>query len=356
VSALISIVGLSSASSQETLVGIVGQDFVVLGADSSASSSIALTSTSQDKIHLVSDPLPLGPPNAERKDGIGKSGSKLTDETEARARALRQQAIAVAAVGDSADVDRLVSVLAAHCAVREYESGIGCDVEVVYDGQGRMNSVMSAFPSPAALDAAAVAHLARGEIASSLRSGGGRLKMSLLVAGMVRRSERSGTNGSFLAGTEGIWKDDDPTFSGRVRRQVKAAAEEYRRSQGKQQTESIEEASAFSLPKNSRESTAAGEKEQIIEQGEKAQSFLIPRLFWLDEYGSIQNLEYGAHGLGANFALSILDRGYQPDITKEKAIDLIRNCFDQLRTRYLINSPQPPVIKCIDEHGCLLVQ
>ena len=33
----------SSAAGQETLIGVVGRDFVVLGADSSSSSSLALT-------------------------------------------------------------------------------------------------------------------------------------------------------------------------------------------------------------------------------------------------------------------------------------------------------------------------
>ncbi|EEC49140.1 predicted protein, partial [Phaeodactylum tricornutum CCAP 1055/1] len=63
-----------------------------------------------------------------------------------------------------------------------------------------------------------------------------------------------------------------------------------------------------------------------------------PRLYWLDEYGSLQTVPYGAHGHGANFILSILDQGYRPDLDRQQAADLLRRCFAQLRTRYVINS------------------
>jgi len=56
-----------------------------------------------------------------------------------------------------------------------------------------------------------------------------------------------------------------------------------------------------------------------------------PKLFWLDEYGSLMAVEYGAHGLGLNFILSILDRHYQRDMTREEGIQLIKDCFGQLR-------------------------
>jgi 20S proteasome subunit beta 4 len=82
------------------------------------------------------------------------------------------------------------------------------------------------------------------------------------------------------------------------------------------------------------------------------QMLLQPKLFWLDEYGSIQNIKYGAHGLGSNFVLSILDRGYSKDITKQQALELMNECFAQLKKRFLINSPESPCIKCIDTDGC----
>ena len=335
----------ASAAGKETLVGIVGRDFVVLGADSSASSSIALTSSTVDKIALVSDPSPFGP----RTSAKGDSWSVP---------------IAVAAAGDAADVDRLTSVLAAHCGIREYESGVGCDVEVVYNrGSKRLEgwSLSGARGGTAAagLDVASVAQLARGEIASSLRSGRGRLNLCLLVAGMVWRATEP-CYGDRRSHTHMVYDGDDPTFSGRVRRQVEAAEEEYGRSRGKAGGATSEEGQTASL--RVEKSLEEGDKDDgDISKGMRESQMktppdtLIPRLFWLDEYGSLQNLEYGAHGMGANFALSILDRGYHPDLTREDAVRLIRDCFDQLRTRFVINSPRPPCIKCIDANGCQLV-
>jgi 20S proteasome subunit beta 4 len=79
-------------------------------------------------------------------------------------------------------------------------------------------------------------------------------------------------------------------------------------------------------------------------------------LYWLDEYGSLQNIQYGAHGHGSNFILSVLDQGYRPNLTLEEATKPFRDCFQQLRTRYVINSPQPSCIKCVDARGCRLIR
>eukprot|EP00536_Pseudo-nitzschia_multiseries_P014791 jgi/Psemu1/262428/estExt_Genewise1Plus.C_7680016 len=76
-----------------------------------------------------------------------------------------------------------------------------------------------------------------------------------------------------------------------------------------------------------------------------------PHLYWLDEYGSLQKIQYGAHGHGSNFLLSILDQSYRPDLTREEAIQIMNECFQELRNRYVINSPEAPCIKCVDAHG-----
>ena len=355
----------SSAAGQETLIGVVGRDFVILGADSSSSSSVALTSSNLDKIIVLSDPFPVG-----RRREVETASA----EHQRVAQSWEQQPIAAAAAGDSADADRLLGLLAAHCTVREYEAGVGCDVEIVYDGSSRWplssttgpesSSVASAPASaptsaasllrstpPSGLDAEAVAHLARAEIAQSLRSRG-QLKVCLLIAGMVRaaplcrrksadsqrgdKNEMSDSNHS---------NQEDSTFSARIRRQIEAAASSFGHTAQSTSTSS--------------KSGARYQEDILIEtQQQRQQSWnsnLVPRLFWLDEYGSIQRLEYGAHGYASNFALSILDRGYRPDMTREEASALVRDCFEQLRTRYVINSPKPPCIKCVDSNGCRLV-
>ena len=306
----------SSAAGQETLIGVVGRDFIMLGADSSTSSSVALTSSNVDKIRVLSDPFPTG--RAHRYD------------EEMLAESWTQQTIAAAAAGESANCDRLLEMLAAHCTLREYETGVGCDVETVYDGSavgsGRDdnrvewggNSIDASAPS--GLDAEAVAHLARSVISQSLRSRD-RFSVCLLIAGMVKTDDEKA--------------DIDTSHSGRLRRQVEAA------------TSTVTDIGTRveDVPSNKKEAIAMSRRQH-----------LVPKMFWLDEYGSIQQLQYGAHGYASNFALSILDRGYRPNMSRKEATDLIENCFEQLRTRYIINSPNPPRIKCISADGCELVQ
>uniref|UniRef100_A0A7S4JRZ3 Proteasome endopeptidase complex n=1 Tax=Odontella aurita TaxID=265563 RepID=A0A7S4JRZ3_9STRA len=323
----------ASAAGQDTLVGVVGRDFVVLGADSSVSSSIAVTSSNLDKISVIVDPFP---------DEHFGGGTRRDDDDDDR----RQRAVAVAAAGDIADADRLVSVLAAHAAIREYEAGVGCDVECVFDGRLRSEGFAGGAVdslSAAGLDAASVAHLARGEIATSLRSRGGHLKVCLLVAGMVRCQD----------GKDSEKNLDSDVFSSRIRKQIEMAAGGV----------------AFVRPRVEKRGGGEDEGEKYMDAEDKKESLkvdvdrgaqclssnLIPRLFWLDEYGSLQSLSYGAHGFGANFALSILDRGFRMNLKREEAIALVKDCFEQLRTRYVINSPQPPCIKCIDAKGCQLI-
>ena len=254
-----------SAAGQETLIGIVGRDFVILGADSSVSSSIAFTASNLDKIAIL--------------DG--------------------QETIAAAAAGDAADSDRLLGMLSAQCAIREYESG--GDVKYIM-----MDEIERPPNCATSLTVKEVAHLARNRISSALRSRA-QLKVCLLVAGMMESEEIH---------TE--------LFSKRLQTQAS----------GNAVTAISELPSEISTPGPS----------------------LKPHLFWLDPYGSLQKLRYAAHGHAANFMLSIMDQSYNPDLSREEAIQIVRDCFDQLRIRYVINAPQPPCIKCIDKDGCRLIR
>ena len=328
----------SSAAGQETLIGVVGRDFILIGADTSASSSVALTSSTIDKVRVLSEPFPTGRANHRNYRDISTSNRSVgsgggDDDEVALAQSWTQQTIAAAAAGESADCDRVCDILAAHCALREYETGVGCDVETVYDGSaaghgvednhdGRVgSSSMIDATAPSGLDAESVAYLARSIISQSLRSRD-RLSVCLLIAGMVKAD----------ATDDKTSDGNDTSYSGRLQRQVEAATSTYGGSR---------RASAVG--------TAAKSKEIIASTRSQ---HLAPRMFWLDEYGSIQQLNYGCHGYASNFALSILDRGYRPNMSREEATDLIKNCFEQLRTRYIINSPNPPRIKCIDADGC----
>lgn len=311
-----------SAAGQDTLIGIVGRDFVMMGADSSSSGGggIALTSSNIDKIAVIHD----GRGGVLDGDGMGRRDSSRDS--------FEQQAIAVGFAGDAADADRLMGILKTHAQVREYEAGIGNDVTCVFDGQIDSSESMSTLGviSTAGLDAEATANLSRTEIASRMRSRQP-LQLCLLVGGMVRCNNPAHALSKVEAGH-------------RVQKQISAGSAAYN-SKGHNPTD---ENDTTIINRKSPSSVQAALNE---DEWKASNPYLVPKLFWLDQYGSLQNMRYAAHGHGSNFAFSVLDQRYRNDMSRQEAVDLIRECFDQLRQRYVINSPRPPRIKCIDTIG-----
>ncbi|CAJ1923167.1 unnamed protein product [Cylindrotheca closterium] len=306
----------SSAAGTETLVGIVGKDFVLVGADSSASQSIALTASNLDKIAPLSEQFYNYDQQSEPTPQLVKKE---------RQKQLQQPCIVAAAAGDAAGSDRLLGMLKAQATLEEYENGLGCDVD--YIAASGDSSFSSSSPG---LDVDAMANLARIQIAQSLRS---RTPFSvcLLIAGMSSRKKNSG----FVAQ--------------RIQHQVRNAWN------AKEETpvviDDTGEEESFVLVETVETEPKEEEKSPTL-----SSSSLEPKLYWLDEYGSSQCIQYGAHGHGANFLLSILDQGFAEDMTLDEAMELMKSCFQQLRTRYVINSPQPPCIKCVDANGIRLIR
>ncbi|GKY98674.1 hypothetical protein MPSEU_000823700 [Mayamaea pseudoterrestris] len=301
----------SSVAGTETLIGIVGSDFILLGADSSVSQSIVLTSSSVDKISILAQ------------------APHIMDNDKQR-RMHRQQCIAAATAGDAADADRLVGLLTAAATIAEYQNGVGTDVHYVECGNieasadethQSSHSLASTSPIPASgLSVEQVARLAQYQVSSRLRTSTP-LRVCMLVGGMQKHSERRLPSSILVPSTL-------LPFASSQRDVVGADSS----SEGKTETEHDNSLTATTSIPN---------------------SCLQPRLYWLDEYGSMQSLLYGAHGHGSHFCMSILDRNYKANMTKEQALKLMRECFTQLRTRYVINAPQPPCIKCIDARGCV---
>lgn len=282
----------SQAAGQETLIGIVGRDFILLGADSSVSQGLALTASNLDKIASLVEPF------------------KYDDDRSASP--TQQQTIVVAAAGDAALSDRLIRILQAEATMGEYEAGVGCDVRFV-DFNGKGTTATTVEPGRTV---EAMAYSARSKI-SSVRP---QLNVCLLVAGMMLSppDHNIGVEPSFL--------------SQQLQRQVKQAWNK----KGYNNADEVREPCDSS-------------------QG-PVELQLRPHLYWLDEFGSLQKIQYGAHGFGSNFCLSVLDQGFSPDMNLEEATQLLRDCFQQLRTRYIINSPQPPCIKCVDAKGVRLIR
>lgn len=47
-------------------------------------------------------------------------------------------------------------------------------------------------------------------------------------------------------------------------------------------------------------------------------------------------MPYGAHGYGAAFTLSVMDREYVKGLSQDEALGIIDNCIKELHTRFLI--------------------
>lgn len=60
-----------------------------------------------------------------------------------------------------------------------------------------------------------------------------------------------------------------------------------------------------------------------------------PELYWIDLYGTIGDAPYAAHGYGAYFALSTMDRWHRPDMDLDEGLELLRKCINELEVRFI---------------------
>uniref|UniRef100_A0A3Q3WZ01 Proteasome subunit beta n=1 Tax=Mola mola TaxID=94237 RepID=A0A3Q3WZ01_MOLML len=75
-----------------------------------------------------------------------------------------------------------------------------------------------------------------------------------------------------------------------------------------------------------------------------------PGLYYMDYMSSLAKAPFAAHGYGAFLTLSILDRHYKPDLTREEALDLLKMCVEELNRRFILNLPSFSV-RVIDREG-----
>ena len=190
------------------------------------------------------------------------------------------------------------------------------------------------------LDVRAMAHFARRHVWENLRTRP--LRVCLLIAGMMwvdDEGDDSDDDGVADDSGEQIDTKSIPyeiSASQKIQKQVRQALSEV----NNKKTTAIE----GNIPQKLVRVTSSN----VLNTGS---GLYQPHLYWLDEYGSLQKIQYGAHGHGANFLLSILDQSYRPDLTRAEAVRLMEECFQQLRSRYVVNSPEAPCIKCVDTNG-----
>lgn len=75
-----------------------------------------------------------------------------------------------------------------------------------------------------------------------------------------------------------------------------------------------------------------------------------PELYFMDYLASMHKMPCAAHGYGASFTLSVMDRYYKEGMNLEEGKDLIRKCIKELHSRFLINVPNF-IIKVADKDG-----
>lgn len=75
-----------------------------------------------------------------------------------------------------------------------------------------------------------------------------------------------------------------------------------------------------------------------------------PQLYYMDYLASIAKVDYAAHGYGGFFSLSIMDRNYLKNLSKQQGYELLKKCVKEVQKRLIINLPNFKV-QCIDKDG-----
>lgn len=80
-----------------------------------------------------------------------------------------------------------------------------------------------------------------------------------------------------------------------------------------------------------------------------------PALYWIDYLGTLATVPFAAHGYGAFFAMSTLDRYHRPDMSLEEGLDLLRRCINELKQRFIVDLGTFTV-RVVDREGARVVQ
>jgi len=73
-------------------------------------------------------------------------------------------------------------------------------------------------------------------------------------------------------------------------------------------------------------------------------------LYRMDYLAALSKVNFGAHGYAANFILSVFDRDWKRNMSLEEAMEVVRRCIHELKTRFLISQPVF-IVKMVDKNG-----
>lgn len=75
----------------------------------------------------------------------------------------------------------------------------------------------------------------------------------------------------------------------------------------------------------------------------------------MDYMANMHGVKIGAVGYGGHFVYSTLDRYYKKDMDLEEALDVLRKCIHELKTRFVMNTTTFKV-KVADKDGVRTVE
>lgn len=78
------------------------------------------------------------------------------------------------------------------------------------------------------------------------------------------------------------------------------------------------------------------------------------KLYWMDYFGTLQQVTKGAHGYAGYFVNSVLDNAFQKDMTLEEGMGAMKKCIVELRTRFIMKQPEF-VAKIITKDGIQVI-
>ena len=75
----------------------------------------------------------------------------------------------------------------------------------------------------------------------------------------------------------------------------------------------------------------------------------------MDYFGTLQQVQKGAHGYAAYFVNSVLDNNFHQDITLEDGVEIVKKCIVELRTRFIIKTPTF-LVKAATKDGIKIIE
>jgi len=75
-----------------------------------------------------------------------------------------------------------------------------------------------------------------------------------------------------------------------------------------------------------------------------------PSLYHMDYFATLQKTNFGVHGYGSNFTLSIFDKEWKEGMSLAEGMEIIRKCIVELKMRFLIHQPKF-IVKVVDKTG-----